>query len=341
MFNKILLPSLRSLRELFSSYVGKWNQFVLSYLPQFQKPKNVPSDINWNNFVDQHVYCWNGVWTRYYPDGRLIERFISERKFSFAKLHDYYVPIMMSPLPQPVIFYEQEDYSTVNQKNTYTRTNSISEQSWQLIRQENSLRDGVYHPQADSQRGLFLENGLATWSCTDISLVLATETETTGLYAIEIFLRHENLRVSVGLVFDTAGEVQRLAIVRESVLGSHRLYWTQDSTLPSSVDLPQGQYSAEEYSVSSGLEYSRSYSIFYPSSWAEQDSHRVVAFPDGVLVRFPLQMQSAVERVIEVIWMIKSAEPLIYRAKLVYNASGQVDCFSGGLFKKDYKSILA
>jgi hypothetical protein len=272
-----------------------------------------------------------------------MESFTSERNFSFGITNEYYVPISIFPLTQPVIFYDQSDYCTVNQKNTYIRDTGVSEQSWQLTRHENSHFDGIYHPQSDSQRGLFLENGLATWCCTDISLVTvpASETETTGDYGIEIFLRHENFRVSIDLVFDTAGEVQRLAIVRESVLGSNRLYWTQDSALPSSVVFAQGQYSGEELSVSRDLDYSRSYSIFYPSSWGEQDSHRVVAFPDGVLVRFPLQMQSAVERAIEVIWIIKSAEPLIYRAKLVYNASGQIESFSGCLFKKDYKSILA
>lgn len=278
-----------------------------------------------------------------------MESFTSERNFSFGITNEYYVPISIFPFPQPVIFYDQSDYCTVNQKNTYIRETGVSEQSWQLTRHANSHFDGIFHPQSISQRGLFLENGLATWCCTDISLVTVSvpfsvsrsETETTGGYGIEIFLRHENLRVSIGLGFDTAGEVQRLAIVRESVLGSNRLYWTQDSALPSSVVFAQGQYSGEELSVSRDLDYSRSYSIFYPSSWSEQDSHRVVAFPDGVLVRFPLQMQSAVERSIEVIWMIKSAEPLIYRAKLVYNASGQIESFSGGLFKKDYKSILA
>ncbi|MDX1986478.1 MAG: DUF3598 family protein [Candidatus Obscuribacter sp.] len=299
----------------------------------YRLPMPQGSNANWIHFASQHVSTWQGRWTRYSPEGEVIEDFKSKRDFRFGMSDRIYTAVSTYPIYFPPQVYKAIDTDLVLQENTYYQEVE-RRQSWTLDRLTNSLPDGIYHPQAESQRGLFLPE-IATWSCKELPCAA------NGVpYGMEIFFRHKALRFSVGIVFSDAGLLQRLAVVREFSLEEDKTFWSEDIEQQLPV-LPEGSYSGWESTVTADLRYSRRKSSFTPiEAWQTEGDFKITALPDGILVRLPSTMKRSEDRVIEVLWNLEATPEAeaeagtIYRARLSYDGAGRLESLTGGRLRR-------
>ncbi len=94
---------------------------------------------NWKNFIDQHLYAWHGIWTRYTPEGSVKESFRSLRHFE-----------------------GNSDKTEIYHLNKYIYAeDNVKEESWTYNQSTNSLSDGIFHPQAEVMRAYFFPSGHA------------------------------------------------------------------------------------------------------------------------------------------------------------------------------------
>ncbi len=306
--------------------------FFTDLLHRWPMPQG--SDANWYHFASGHIYTWRGRWTRYSPEGEVVEDFKSKRDFRFGMSERIYTAASTYPIYFPPQIYKAVDTDLVLQENTYFQE-AERKQSWTLDRHSNSLTDGIYHPQAETQRGLFLPE-IATWSCRELP------SQTTGKpVGMEIFFRHKALRFSVGIVFNDAGLLQRLAIVREFSLEEDKAFWSENIDQQPPI-IPEGTYSGWESTVTAELHYSRRKSSFTPiEAWQTDGDFKITALPDGILVRLPSTINRSEERVIEVLWNLEATPEAeveagtIYRARLSYDRAGRLESLTGGRLRRE------
>ncbi|MEH2467357.1 DUF3598 family protein [Nostoc sp.] len=158
---------------------------------------------NWQNFTLYHLRNWHGIWTRYSPQGEVTDSFKSQRNF-----------------------HSNPEKTEISQTNRYIYDDGrTDEQSWEFNELSNNLSDGLFHPQNQSMRGVFFGSGHAAW--------LTTKLTTGSYFAIELFFIHNQLRHSVGIVYDQYGSLFRTANIREDADGFPSQYWsTQLNQLP-------------------------------------------------------------------------------------------------------------
>ena len=128
-------------------------------------------DKNWKNLT-VHLRDWHGVCTRYLPEGKVKESFQSLRSFQGN--------------PEKTVIHQTNRY-------TYAEEN-IEEKRWDYNQLENSLPDGVYHPEMDSMRTICFESGHAAW--------VSKKLQSDSMFGVELFFRYEELRHSVNIVYD-------------------------------------------------------------------------------------------------------------------------------------------
>ncbi len=204
---------------------------------------------NWQNFYANHLREWHGCWTRYYVQTGAIDSFQSLRKF-------------------------QHEADSIFQTNRYSYANGeVEEQNWQFD-QQNSLPNGLFHPQRDSMRGFFLEQGAAAWTATQIS-----EGVPVG---IELFFRSQDLRHSVGIVYDKTGQLFRVASVREDVNVPSQ-HWSTDIELQEQRDFT-GDWRGTAIAITANLETSPEQSVRFQGFSKNQATF---FFPDGISLSCP------------------------------------------------------
>lgn len=209
--------------------------------------ENYGAYTNWDNFASRHVHTWQGHWTRYSAQGQVIQDFPSRRDFRFGSESQTLPGTQISPGELPTRRGRgAEDRNVVIQENTYFQKDGPVKQAWTLERKSNCLADGIFHPQAASQRALFLPS-IATWSRQ--TLPCGPEAES---YGMEIFCLHQAVRFSVGLIFTGGGDLQRLALVREYSRQEDAGFWTENIEQQALI-LPTGTYEGYELSVNSKL----------------------------------------------------------------------------------------
>lgn len=306
-------------------------EFLSDLLNRLPMPQG--SDANWYHFASGHIYTWKGRWTRYSPAGDVIQDFKSRRDFRFGMSDRIYTAVSAYPIYLQPQIYKAIDTDLVLQENTYLQEVE-RKQSWTLDRLTNSLPDGIYHPQAESQRGLFLPE-IATWSCKELPHPANGEP-----YGMEIFFRHKALRFSVGIVFNATGLLQRLAIVREFSLEEDKNFWSENIEQQLPV-LPKGFYTGWESTVTADLRYSRSKKSFTATEdWSADSNFHIICLPDCILVRLPSTMNRAEDRVIEVLWRLdctpvaEAEADTIYRARLSYDRTCRLESLSGGRLRR-------
>ncbi len=126
---------------------------------------------NWQNFTANHLRDWHGIWTRYSPQGDVMDSFQSLRSFR-------------SNLEQTEI-YQTNRYKYADDR--------IEEKNWQSNKQDKVFPDGIVHPAFPSMRSLYFEQGAATWT--------AKQLEPDSNFGIELFFRYEELRHSVAIIY--------------------------------------------------------------------------------------------------------------------------------------------
>lgn len=156
---------------------------------------------NWNNFFTHHLQDWQGVCTKYSPQGEMFEYFESLRSFR-----------------------GNQEQTQVIQNNEYKYPDGkIVEKTWQINKESNNLADGVCHEAIPSMRTLFFEQGAAVW--------FNKKFEVGVNFAVELLMKVENGRNSVTTHYDGEGNLIRTVCIREDINGSQIQQWTNEMNL--------------------------------------------------------------------------------------------------------------
>ena len=242
---------------------------------------------NWKNFTDQHLYDWHGIWTRYTPTGEVQESFRSLRHFEGNS--------------------ENTDIYQLN-KYIYTEDN-IKEQSWHYNQVENSLSDGMFHPQAESMRGYFFPSGHAAW--------LITQLQSDTFFGMELFFRYQHLRHSVSMVYDKEGNLFRTANIREDSTGYPSSYWSTELAQVPQRTL-QKHWQGTAVTITPDLRISDPVSTQLTWGW---EGHKTFFLPDGVSISCPEQVMIGTSFTCAANWLINDTE--IHQLIANYDAGGQ------------------
>ncbi|MEH2182198.1 DUF3598 family protein [Nostoc sp.] len=157
---------------------------------------------NWNYFTTNHLLDWHGIWTQYTPEGNVKESFQSLRSFK-----------------------SNPEKTKIAHTNTYSYANSYAngenkQQSWEFDFLSNSLDNGLFHPSRETMRGYFFADGHATWATVKL--------KPNSYFGIELLFRYEDLRHSVGVVYDDSRNLFFTVNIREDCNGLPSKYWSTE-----------------------------------------------------------------------------------------------------------------
>ena len=226
-------------------------------------------DQNWQNFCANHLREWHGLWTRYSVQTGAIDSFRSLRKF------------------------QHEPGSTeIFQTNRHWYANGeIDEKNWQLS-QQNSLPNGLFHPQIESMRGLFLAQGAAAWVTTQISAGDPS--------AIELFFYWEDIRHSVSTIYDKQEQLVRVVSIREDAKFPSQ-YWSTETELQAQRDF-SGNWRGTAIALTANLEASPE----HPAHFQGLPEQATFFFPDGISLSCPDRVPDEEGFSIVANWLVKA-----------------------------------
>ena len=231
-------------------------------------------DQNWKNFTDSHLHDWHGIWTRYTPQGDVKESFQSAR-----------------------LFESNPELTQIHQTNRYIYdSDNIKEESWSYNQQENSLDDGLFHPSRSTLRGFFLKSGHAVW--------LATQLQEGSYFGAELFFRNEDLRHSVGIVYDEQGNLFRTANIREDLRGFPSQYWSTDIELLPERNL-NGNWQGTSTTMTPDLNISTPVTTSLNWGW---EAHKTFYLPDGVSISCPQKITVGTPFILVANWLLNDAQ---------------------------------
>jgi hypothetical protein len=244
-------------------------------------------DQNWKNFTDQHLYDWQGIWTRYTPTGEVKESFCSLRHFK-----------------------GNSEKTEIYQLNKYIYAeDNIKEQSWHYNQLDNSLSDGMFHPQVESMRGYFFPSGHSAW--------VTMQVQSGSFLAMELFFRYQHLRHSVGIVYDEQGNLFRTANIREDSTGFPSSYWSTELAQLSQRNL-QKNWQGSSISITPDLQISDPISTQLTWGW---EGHKIFFLPDGVSISCPAKVTVGTPFTCVVNWLINETE--MHQLIATYDTAGK------------------
>ena len=253
---------------------------------------------NWQNFTLHHLRNWHGIWTRYSPQGEVTESFKSQRSF-----------------------HSNPEKTEIVQTNRYKYDDGRTEEkSWEFNELSNSLSDGLFHPENQSMRGVFFSSGHAAWETKKL--------KTGSYFAVELFFIHNQLRHSVGIVYDQHGSLFRTANIREDADGFPSQYWSTELNQLPERNL-NGLYQGSAVTITPDLKISAPVptQLHFPS-----EGDKTFFLPDGVSVSCPDKVSVGTSFTIAANWLL---EPSTIQQLLIgYNESGDFSALTLELLHK-------
>ena len=229
---------------------------------------------NWQAFWRHHLGDWRGRWTRYSPSGQVKETFASSR-----------------------LFTANPSQTKVVQTNRYRYADGRSiRRQWTYNIEEHSQPDGFAHPASKFMRGLALDNGSAAW--------LIPTLRPSQLSPFELFLKHGEIRHSVGVLYGKNGELLRTASIREK-RGPHPSKNWSDTVIQVEAWNPGGRWKGEKRQILPDL--SRVPLQRSEWQWKKQNQSNHF-FPDGIILRCPERILPGQPFSIRVIWLVDEGE---------------------------------
>ncbi|MGB3641137.1 MAG: DUF3598 family protein [Rivularia sp. (in: cyanobacteria)] len=229
---------------------------------------------NWNNLCAKHIRDWQGIWTRYSPQKAVTESFRSLRSFR-----------------------SNPQQTEIAHTNRYMYADGTTkEESWEYNLHSNGLSDGLFHPARDYMRGLNFEQGAAAW--------VTTQLKAESYFAVELFFLHENLRHSVGIVYDQKGNLMRTANIREDSTGFPSKYWSTDIN-----QLPErsisGNWQGTSLTMTPDLKVSEPLPTQFHFSW---EKHKTFFLPDGVSISCPEKVSLGTPFILVANWLVTNSQ---------------------------------
>ncbi|MBN3877286.1 DUF3598 family protein [Nostoc sp. JL23] len=228
---------------------------------------------NWN-YCTNHLLNWHGIWTRYTPVGDVKESFQSLRSFK-----------------------SNPEKTKIVHTNTYIYTNGENKQeSWEFNFLSNSLDNGLFHPSRETMRGYFFAEGHATWATVKL--------KPNSYFGIELFFRYEDLRHSVGIVYDESGNLFHTANIREDCNGFPSKYWSTELN-----QLPERNFSGNWQGISMTITPNLKISepIVTQFNW-HKEGHKYYYLPDGVSINCHSSISIGTPFSVIANWLINNSE---------------------------------
>lgn len=250
---------------------------------------------NWQNFIANHMRDWHGIWTRYSPTGEVIESFQSLRSFRSN--------------PEKTIIYQTNRHIYADGK--------IEEKNWQSKKQDKVLTDGIVHPAFPLMRSLFFEQGAAAWS--------AKKLETGSLFQpAEFFFKHEDIRHSVAIIYDSNGNLMRMASIREDAVDFPSKYWSKEINLLPHRNLT-GNWQGTSVTMTPNLKLSEPIptQLKWPLS-----GNKMFFFPDGISLSCPNKVNIGNSFTITANWLVTDSQ--LQQLSVKYDKEG---FYSGLIFE--------
>lgn len=225
---------------------------------------------NWQNLCDKHIRDWHGIWTRYSAQKAVTESFHSLRSFK-----------------------SNPQQTEIAHSNRYMYADGTTkEESWEYNLRDNGLSDGLFHPARDYMRGFNFEQGAAAW--------VTTQLKPQSYFAVELFFLHENLRHSVGIVYDQEGNLMRTANIREDSTGFPSKYWSSDIN-----QLPErnisGNWQGTSLTMTPDLKVSEPVPTQLHEGW---EKHKTFFLPDGVSISCPEKVSLGKPFILAANWLV-------------------------------------
>ncbi len=243
-------------------------------------------DQNWKNFTANHLHNWYGVWTRYFPQGEVKESFQSQR-----------------------IFRSNREQTEIHQTNRYIYAeDNFKEESWDYNQRENSLPDGMYHPQADTMRTICFESGHTAW--------VTRKLQPNSFFGLELFFRYEQLRHSVGIVYDQQGALFRTANIREDARGFPSQFWSKEIEQVSERNL-SGNWLGTSVTMTPDLKISEPLPTKLNWGW---EGHKTFFLPDGVSISCPDKVSVGTPVILVANWLVTPS--ILQQLSAKYDESG-------------------
>lgn len=241
---------------------------------------------NWKNFTANHLHDWHGIWTRYSPQSEVQESFQSLRSFQSD--------------PQQLEIAHTNQYIYAD--------GTVKEQSWQYNLDSNSFPDGVFHPQNQSMRGLFFESGHAAW--------VTMQLQVNSFFAVELFFKSNELRHSVGIVYDKEGSLFRTANIREDSRGFPSQFWSKEIEQVSHREFSE-DWQGTSVIITPDLKISQPVPTKLNWGW---EGHKTFFLPDGVSISCPEKINIGNSFTLVANWLITPSQ--LHQLKARYDESG-------------------
>ncbi len=241
---------------------------------------------NWINLCANHLRDWHGIWTRYSPEGEVIESFQSLRSFR-----------------------SNQEQTEITQFNRYIYSDGKTEEkNWQLNKFSNKP-NGICHPAVPSMRAFFFDQGAATWSAKQL------EPETIFQPA-EFFFRYEELRHSVPIIYDGSGCLMRIVSIREDATGFPSKYWSTELNLLPDRNL-SGNWQGSSVTMTPDLTVSPPIpaQLHFPI-----EGNEISFLPDGISVSYPAKVAIGNHFTIAANWLVTPSH--LQQLSVRYDESG-------------------
>ncbi len=257
---------------------------------------------NWINLCANHLRDWQGIWTRYSPQGEVTESFQSIRSLR-----------------------SNPGQTEIAQTNRYMYADGITkEEGWQYNLHSNGLADGLFHPSRDYMRGIFFEQGSAAWVMTQLK---------TGSYQgiklfLELFFRYEDLRLSVAIGYQDSGNLMRTVNIREDAAGFPSKYWSTELNL-----LPERNLSGSWQGTSVTMTPDLNVSFPAPTEFYwPVEGNEIFFFPDGISLSCPENVSIGTDFTIAANWLVTPSH--LQQLSVKYNKDGTFSSLTLELFHK-------
>lgn len=242
---------------------------------------------NWQNFIKNHLRDWHGIWTRYSPEGEIIESFKSLRSFSTN--------------PEQTELFQTNRY--------FYGDGRIKEKKWHSYKQEKVFSDGMMHPAFPTMRSYFMKQGSAVW--------LMKKLEPDSIFQpAEFFFRYKNLRHSVPVIYDANGSLMRVVSIREDSEDFPSKYWSQEVNL-----LPERNFTGDWQGTSVTMTPDLRVSGPIPTQLNEPlEENKMFFFPDEISLSCPTQVTIGTPFTIAANWLVNDSQ--LQRLSVKYNHNG-------------------
>lgn len=150
---------------------------------------------HWDNFLYKSVARhWHSLWCRWGPSGELLQKFKAERIFTPNE--------KKNSSTQRNVYHYEDDRGTVKEGRLCG--------PWEIT-EEHSGPSGVVHPARDAMTTIFLPGGPCAWCPRKVN---------SKFFGAELFLHHgDDLRMSVGIIYNPDGTPKQLSLIREDARG--------------------------------------------------------------------------------------------------------------------------